>query len=106
MTNAADDRGSPLTPRQVIEKYFIEHRAKLIDVAAFLDRIDRAADTHGTTAEDDFRLHAFRCALDLLTDGRPQRVRRVLELLSDRSVEPIASAAGLKGAHGAPPPTL
>ena len=33
----------PLTGPQVVDLYFMEHRAKLLDLAAFLDRLDRAA---------------------------------------------------------------
>jgi hypothetical protein len=36
----------------------------------------------------------------MLTDGKPERARRVLELLSDHSAEPIAKAP-MKGATGA-----
>jgi hypothetical protein len=94
--------GLPMTRSKVIEAYFMEHRARLIDIAAFLDRVERAApDAPG----EDFRLAALARAIDVLRDGRPQRARRVLELFSDHSTEPIASAAGMKGAHGAPPPT-
>ena len=39
----------------------MEHRAKLIDLAAFLDRIERAAGEPGQ--RDDFRMIAFRAAL-------------------------------------------
>lgn len=90
----------PATRSQVIELYFMEHRAKVIDVAAFLDRLDRAPD--GGDA-DDFRIRAFHQALAVLTDGRPRRAQRILELLSDHSAEPIESAAGMKGAYGASP---
>jgi hypothetical protein len=45
-------------------------------------------------------MQAFRLAVDVLRDGRPERARRILELLSDPSTEPIAKA-GMKGATGA-----
>jgi hypothetical protein len=48
-------------------------------------------------------MQAFRRALALLQDGRPERARRVLELLSDPSAEPVARA-GMKGATGAHDP--
>jgi hypothetical protein len=92
--------GVPMSRRAVVDAYFMEHRGKLIDIAAFLDRVDRAA-PGSADASDDFRLAALRAALMILSDGRPERARRVLELLSDRSVEPVA-AAGTKGAAGAP----
>ena len=33
--------GSPLTGTQLVDEYFIETRNRIIEVAAFLDRIDR-----------------------------------------------------------------
>ncbi len=90
----------PAPRSRVVELYFLEHRAKLIDIASFLDRVDRApADGEGA----DFRVEAFCRALAILDDGKPQRARRVLELLSDQSTMPIESAAGMKGAFGACP---
>jgi len=86
----------PMTPGEVVDAYFLEHRARLIDIAAFLDRVDRAGGC------DDFRMAAFGRALDVLSDGRPERARRVLEVFSDPTSEPIP-AAGTKGATGAYP---
>ena len=84
----------------MVDLYFFEHRAKLIDIAAFLDRLDRAPAPAG--AEEDFRTDALRKAIDILRDGRPERARRVLELLSDHSSQPIERAP-MKGALGAVP---
>ena len=82
----------------VINRYFLEHRAKLIDLASFLDRIDRASDAGGPV--DDFRIDAFKTAVqELLTDG-PGRARRVQEIFSDQSTQPIDKAP-MKGALGA-----
>ena len=85
-----------------MDRYFVEHRAKLLDVAAFLDRCDRAGRAGGPAADrqsaelpdDDFRLQALRRAAGLLVDGQPDRTRRVLETLSDLSVEPAAASPG------------
>ncbi len=86
------------TPRsRVVELYFMEHRAKLIDIAAFMDRLDRARDDIG---EEDFRVEAFREAVRVLIDGQPQRAKRVLDLFSDPTSEPVPEA-GTKGALGA-----
>jgi len=85
----------PMNRAQVVDAYFMEHRARLLDVAAFLDRVDRAG-----AGADDFRMEAFRRALAVLQDGKPERARRILELLSDPGTEPIAKA-GMKGATGA-----
>jgi hypothetical protein len=89
----------PVDRAATLDLYFAEHRAKLLDIAAFLDRLDRA---RATQEPDDFRLVAFRGALAILGDGRPQRARRILEMLSDPTNDPIASAPA-KGAAGAWP---
>jgi hypothetical protein len=81
----------PLSARQLVDAYFMEHRAKLLDIAAFLDRLERAADAPAA-GPDDVRVRALRRAIPLLLDGRPDRVRRILDLLSDHTREPIASA--------------
>ena len=86
----------PMSAAEVVDAYFLEHRAKLIDVAAFLDRVERGGGC------DDFRMDAFERALGALSDGRPERARRVLEVFSDPTSEPIP-AAGTKGATGAYP---
>ncbi len=87
----------PLSRPEVVDRYFLEHRAKLIDIAAFLDRVDRA-EPQGV--EDDYRMAAFHEALNILGSGEGNRARRVLDHLSDPSTEPIAKA-GTKGAAGA-----
>ena len=89
---------SRLSRKQILDFYFLDNRAKLIDLAAFLDRIDRAAES-----DEDFRLTQFRQALTILSDGGDQRARRVLEALSDPTTEAIPCAAGMKGATGAWP---
>jgi len=97
----------PMPQQKVIDAYFMEHRAKLLDIAAFLDRIERAQASGNATAAtnkpgEDFRITAYKDAIAILLDGQPQRARRILELLSDPTTEPI-DAAGMKGASGAWP---
>jgi hypothetical protein len=87
-----------MTRQQVLDLYFMDARAKLIDIAAFLDRVDRAA------GEPDFRLTAFHHALRQLGGSEPQRAKQVLLALSDPTTEPIEKAPG-KGAVGAWPGT-
>ncbi len=91
----------PLTGPQVVDLYFMEHRAKLLDIAAFLDRLDRASPP---AAGDELRVRALRRAIPLLIDGQPDRVRRLLELFSDHTSEPIP-VAHAQGAIGADPAT-
>ncbi len=92
----------PMTRQQVVDQYFLEHRAKMIDIAAFFDRIERAQPTDDV---EDFRVKAMKEALALLTDGEGERARRVLDALSDPTVEPIPKSPG-KGATGAYPGTV
>ena len=86
-----------LTPKEKqnsVELYFMEARAKLIDIAAFMDRVEK----DGLT--DDFRYQAFLDALkELETD---KRAENVLLALSDPTKEPI-TAATTKAACGAWP---
>lgn len=74
----------------------MDARSKLIDLAAFLDRVDRAE------GSADFRLDAFRSALKELEGGQPERARNVLLAFSDPTTDPIPVAPG-KGACGAWP---
>ena len=99
MDTAGRAEGSPMTRAQVVDAYFMEHRARLLDVAAFLDRVDRAG-----AGGDDFRMRAFRHCVGILSDGRPERARRILEHLSDPTSAPVAKA-GMKGATGAHDPS-
>ena len=87
----------PLSRREVVDRYFLEHRAKVLDIAAFLDRVDRAKEE---SDEDDFRVRSLRASIALLLDGEGERTKRVLDLLSDPSDQPIAKAP-MKGATGA-----
>ena|SRR5919201_3922273 len=70
----------PLTQRQLIEEYFIEHRTKILDLAAYLDRLDRARERD---APDDFRLSAFHQALQVLSGPGGERMQRIQMILSD-----------------------
>ncbi|MGI9244034.1 MAG: hypothetical protein ACR2RV_24770 [Verrucomicrobiales bacterium] len=79
---------------ELVDLGFLDARIKLIDVAAFLDRVQR----HGQEA--DYRVRALREALSILESDEPGRARRILESLSDPSEEPIA-AATIQGAFGA-----
>jgi hypothetical protein len=87
-----------MTRPQVLDLYFMENRAKLIDLGAFIDRVERS------TGEEDFRMHAFRRALAELSKGDTEKAKRVLLSLSDPTTEPIP-AATTKAACGAWPGT-
>jgi hypothetical protein len=85
-----------MTRQQVLDLYFLDARHKLIEVAAFLDRVERAG------GSDDFRLQAFRAAVDKLSGKQKEKARRVLLAFSDPTKEPIP-AATTKAACGAYP---
>lgn len=89
---------TPLTRQQVLDQYFMDARCKLIELAAFLDRVDRGA------GAADFRLDAFRAAMGHLAAGDPRRAESVLRAFSDPTDEPVSQAPG-KGAVGAWPGT-
>lgn len=81
----------------LVDLQFIAARAQLIELAAFLDRVQR----HGQ--DSDYRVVAMRQTLAELATAEPGRARRILEALSDHSAEPIP-AATIQGAFGAPLP--
>lgn len=79
--------------------YFMDSRAKLIDIASFLDRLERSQ------GEADFRHQAFLDALSSMqapSEGR-SRVQAVLESLSDPSQKPLEKAT-IGFAYGAHKP--
>lgn len=75
----------------------MDSRSKLIDLAAFLDRVQRAGQ------QDDFRVQALKDAISLLSLDQPTRAKEVLLSFSDPSTEPIekATVQGAIGAHRA-----
>ena len=90
-------RPSPLTATQLVDEYFIENRTKLLEIAAFLDRIDRA---DPACAAADFRMRAFADSLSALAVPSADRIGAVQMILSDPRVEPL-DALDRKGALGA-----
>ena len=83
-----------MSKNEILDLYFIEIRHKLVEVAAFLDRMERG------TGEADFRIEAFRAAMRELDQPGPDAAERVLLAFSDPTVEPIP-AATTQGACGA-----
>jgi hypothetical protein len=83
-----------MTRQQILDLYFLDARHKLIEIAAFLDRVDRAG------GKDDFRLKAFKTAVTELSSTKKQKAKNVLLAFSDLSTKPIGKAPG-KGAVGA-----
>jgi len=85
-----------MTRQKVLDLYFLDARHKLIEIAAFLDRIERA------DGKDDFRLKAFRAALGKLSGSKKRKAKDVLLAFSDLTTKPIDKAT-TKAACGAAP---
>lgn len=78
----------------LVDLDFMDARARLLDLASFLDRVERAGQM------DDYRVSALLEALPLLSNAGPDRAEKILLSLSDPTSEPIAEAH-TKGAAGA-----
>lgn len=85
-----------MTRQQVLDLYFMDARSKLIDLGAFLDRLERAE------GPEDFRISEFRIALAELSKPGTDRAKGILMSLSDPTTDPIP-AATTKAACGAWP---
>ena len=72
---------SPPTPAnasRVLDTYFLETRAKLLEIAANLDRVDRA----GGMPTGDARLTFIQTALKILQTSEPNRAEQIQRLYS------------------------
>lgn len=74
---------SPLTAKQILDREFLETRCKVLEVAAALDRLERATGD----VQSDPRLVGLREALRVVLDGQADRAERV-QLIFSRSYEP------------------
>jgi hypothetical protein len=91
-----------MTKQQVLDLYFLDARHKLVELAAFLDRVERADGPASTgQAKEDFRLKAFRTALTKLGGKKKNKVKAVLLAFSDPTTEPVfvATAKGATGSY-------
>lgn len=85
-----------MTRQQVLDLYFLDARHKLIDLAAFVDRVERSE------GKADFRMEAFYQAAKVLAGSQPDKAATTLNVFSDPTTEPI-EAATTKAACGAWP---
>lgn len=70
-----------LTAIQVLDRTYLEVRCKLLDIAACLDRIERAADIDEVSG--DLRLVQIREGIALLQAAQADRAERIQMLFSD-----------------------
>jgi len=87
----------PLNRRQLVDEYFIENRTRILDIAAFLDRLDRAG---AESDPPDFRVEALGRALGVLTTATDSRVVEIQMIFSDPTEQPKAEL-DQKSAKGA-----
>lgn len=87
-------KNAPAEAVNLVDLGFMDARAKLLDIASFLDRLERFEQ------EDDYRVRALIDAVDLLSERGGTRCAAILDALSDPSQKPIV-AAHTKGAAGA-----
>jgi hypothetical protein len=69
---------------EVLDRDFLETRCKILEIAATLDRIDRAPTRHGE--HPDARLGHLRQALEALVEpgpGRAETIQRIFSLEYD-----------------------
>lgn len=76
-----------------VEMGFMDTRAKVLDIAAFLDRV------HKTKQSEDYRVHAIQEAVEILLSNSSTKTKDILLSFSDPSEEPIETAQE-KGAVG------
>jgi hypothetical protein len=64
--------------QKILDREFLELRSKLLDIAASLDRIDRAP---GDIAADD-RMRRLSRGIEILASDRPDRASSIQQLFS------------------------
>ncbi len=72
--------------KELLDVYFLDARAKVVDLAAFLDRL------HRSEGDVDYRYQALKQALTELERDDAQCARRVLLSFSDPTAEQIEKA--------------
>lgn len=75
---------SPQTARQILDRHYLEIRSKILDLAASLDRVDRAPDT--AAIQDDPRMAKLRSGIEILLEPATNRAAAVQMLFSDAYV--------------------
>ena len=75
----------PMTREQVANRYFLEMRCKVLEIAASLDRLDRAESA--TNGGVDPRLNKLEQAIQVLLDEEPGRAEKI-QLIFSREYDP------------------
>lgn len=74
-----------LTAEQVLDRYFLDSRCRLLELAATFDRYDAAVQRDGGTSTGDARVEKLRRSLTILAeaDSQANRAEQLLLLFSD-----------------------
>jgi hypothetical protein len=89
----------PMSSKEVIDVYFIENRWRILEIATFLDRVDRSKDPEAGKA--DFRYKALMRSLKILVESKEGRTEALQRNFSDLSAEPLEIGPSFKGTFGA-----
>ena len=68
---------TPLSASRALDQFFLEARARLLDVAAILDRVDR-----GEGTVNDPRMTRIQQAIAALQEVEPGRAARIQQIFS------------------------
>lgn len=72
----------PMTAPQILDREFLEIRAKILELAASFDRMDRG----DGAVENDMRMKTIRKGVEILQTDAPNRAEQ-LQLLFSREYE-------------------
>ena len=72
----------PRAVPEVLERDFLETRCQILNIAAALDRLDRAAIPSGDSLQPDRRMAQIRRAIEALLEPGPGRSETVQRLFS------------------------
>jgi hypothetical protein len=89
----------PLSAPEILDRAYLEVRAKLLEIAASLDRLDRAEGN----VSDDPRLARIREGLRIIERSRPDRAEQIQLLFSlpyDEGWQQAFSLAPAPGGNG------
>lgn len=71
---------NPLPAPRALDQYFLEARSKLLDLAAFLDRVDRGENADAIDA--DPRAGKIDQALEVLLSDQSNKAERIQQIFS------------------------
>jgi hypothetical protein len=92
---------TPMAAQAVLDREFLEVRAKLLEMAASFDRLDRG----GGVSVDDRRMQLVRQGLKVLLDETGDRAEQIQLIFSRPYDDDWQKAFGLVPPAGEPAPT-